>query len=462
MWGLRFRPLLLMVFVVGGISDPGQAKGSIELISRLAGLGSRSPGGPGHLEAQQILLTSMREAGLQGVRQVGPVGDTGWVHLTGSLPGRQATEVVLTAHYDAIEGSPGILDNASGVAVSLEAVRELGKLPRQHAARVLLTDGEEDQGAGGRAWTAALSAADRESILANLNVDMVGERGSQGVGIVHVLAGWKGEHRIVSPAWLVHAVLRAGEATGMPLAVLDPRWSWLVRCALPGRRSDGRSFVESGIPSVTLSDLSWTAHGDRHHRADETLASVDTERLHRWTATLVATARRLDGLEDRPTWETEYLVLAGRVWIRRDLVWLGFLLWIVLVWRGLPGTWRRRDPAGRRRTGRAYLPGFAFRMLFLLAVFWIPTFATLLLYPLAILGVVPTLRSLDHRQVLCALGALPTAAFAAWLTIGQWAGWFILDRGALLPCTLVVLTLATFCAWRLDSPADGNPSSSSE
>lgn len=262
----------------------------------------------------------------------------------------------------------------------------------------------------------------------------------------------------MSPAWLVHAALRGAETSGLAVAVLDPHWSWLaqltVRCALPVRLSDGRRFLESGIPSVTLSDLPLVAPRGQPSGLSSEVDRVDVQRLRSWTQAIVATSRRLDGLDDRPSQETEYLVLGGRVWIRRDLVWAGFILWIALVWRGLPGSWRHRDSQDRRRIGRSYLPGFAFRILFLVAVLLIPSFATLLIYPLAPLALVGTARPPGMRYLLCLLGALPALVFAAWLTVGQLAGWFILEGAVLLPATLVLLILATFCAWQLDPSLD--------
>jgi len=372
--------------------------------------------------------------------------------LNGTLPGRSATSVVLTAHYDTVVDGPGDLDNASGCAAILGTVAELSTVPRQNTFQVVLTDGEEDRAAGSRAWLAELPLESRRAMLANLNVDMVGSRLHTGHGVLHVLAGWDGDRRIISPAWLVHSVLRAAETSDIHLSVLDPRWPWLaqlaVRCTLPSRLSDGRRFLESAVPSVTLSDLPLTAARRYHSELDRD--AVDSRRLRSWVQVLAATSRRLDALEDRPAWETEYLVLADRVWIRRDLVWLGFILWILLVWRGLPGSWRQRDSAARLRMGRSYLPGFAFRMLFLVTVFLIPTFATILLYPVGMLALIGKAKRPSIQRSLCLLGALPTLVFAAWLTVGQFAGWFILDRAALLPATLVLLTLATYCTWQLD------------
>jgi len=429
-----------------------------ELVSELAEVGPRVRGTSGHRAAQLLLLQSMGAVGLQEVRRMTPVGSGGWSHLTGTLPAESVTEIVLTAHYDTIGGSRGDLDNAAGCAATLGAAAELSRVPLRHTSHVLLTDGEEDQAAGSRAWLSELSLDERQGMLANLNVDMVGSRLGPGPGVVHILAGWNGDQRVVSPAWLVHAVLRGAEVSDFPVTVLDLRWSWLaqlaVRCAIPVRVSDGRRFLEAGVPSITVSDLPMTAPPGHRPGLDGDLGTVDGNRLRIWAKTLAATSRRLDALEDRPSWETEYLVLAGRVWIRRDLVWAGFILWTLLVWRSLPGSWRRRDAADRRRIGRSYMPGFAFRMLFLVTVFLIPTFATLLLYPLAILGLVPISKRPVRRQALCVLGALPTLVFSAWLAVGQVAGWFILDRGALLPGTLILLTLATFSNWQLDPPPD--------
>lgn len=457
------RPCFQLVGAVLFMTVPVAAAEGLdpaELVLHLADGGTRSQGTSGHHAAQLLLLKSMELAGLEDVHRMKPVGARGWSHLTGSLPAESTTEVVLTAHYDTVPGSRGELDNAAGCAATLGAVAEFSKVPQRNTTRVVLTDGEEVQAAGSGAWLSDLPLELRQRMLANLNVDMVGRRLDPGPGVVHILAGWNGGRRVVSPAWLVHAVLRGAETSGVSVSVLDSRWSWLaqlaVRCALPVRLSDGRRFLESGVPSVTVSDFSMTDPTAHRLGLDGELGTVDGNRLRTWIQTLAATLRRLDALEDRPDWETEYLVLAGRVWIRRDLVWVGFILWSLLVWKGLPGPWRRRGSADRRRLGRSYMPGFAFRILFLVTVFLIPTFATLLLYPLAVLALLPEPRRPAGRQMLCVLGALPALVFAAWLTVGQWAGWFILDRGALLPGTLILLTLAAFSTWKLD-PSSARP-----
>lgn len=259
---------------------------------------------------------------------------------------------------------------------------------------------------------------------------------------------------MITPGWLVHAIMQSAASVGFDLVVVDRYWSWwaqlAVRCALPTRVSDGRRFLESGVPAVTLSDLALTAERVGGPNGEDSLDTVDGERLQSWARVVAATARRLDQLAEPPTQETEYLVLRGKVWHRRDLIWVGFVIWILLVWRGLPGRWRQSPAVERRRAGRSYLPGFAFRMLFLVAVFSIPTFATLLLNPVAILALAGTAPTHQLRRLLCLAAALPTLGFVGWMAIGQLRGWFIVDSAVLLPAALVGLTLATYCAWQLD------------
>ena len=446
----------LTALMVGltGVGLAADLPGPREVVDQLAGTGPRTPGSSGHRAAQELLLQAMVEAGLESVAPEVVSGADTWTHLMGVLPGTTETEIVLSARYDTVAGSRGVRDNASGCAVALSGMSDLTRTPRQTGVRLVLTDGEESLGMGIQEWLSGLSGEYRRRILANLDLDMLGFPAGRS-GVAHLLVGHGREGRVITPAWLIHATLRAAETADLHLVVLDRHWSWwaqlAVRCALPTRVSDGRRFLESGVPAITLSDLSMTAGRDRGSGDEDDLDTVDGQRLSSWARVVAATTRRLDRLSDRQPAETEYLVLCGRVWIRRDLVWMGFLIWILLVWRGLPGNWRQRPATERRQMGRAYLPGFAFRMLFLLAVFLIPTFASLLLLPVAIVALAGSGPTARIRWLFCFVAVLPALSFALWMAIGQLCSWFVIDRAALLPVTLVGLTLATYCTWQLDS-----------
>ena len=163
----------------------------------------------------------------------------------------------------------------------------------------------------------------------------------------------------------------------------------------------------------------------------------------------MASVLRLDRLGGRPIWEDEFLVL-GRVWLRRDLLWLGFLLWVVLTLRtGLrPGSWKGAPRGDRASRGRDYLPGFSFRALFLLVALWIPALGALLVYPLGLLGLwKPPPAATALRVLWLAIGLLPAMVLTGligWLGLkGVLGGWDLSAR----KIALLILTHGAFALW---------------
>src|SRR6185295_8513208 len=167
-----------------------------------------------------------------------------------------------------------------------------------------------------------------------LNLEMVGWSGSAGPVILSFPAR-TAEGRRLAPGWLVHAVLKSGEAVGWPYAVADNRWSLLAQLVFRSADiqygSDSESFLARGVPSVTLTDSSLLALDPAYHRPADVAARLDARRLDRWTQAVAAAVRRLDVLAGRPLPEDRYLAVFGRIWLRRDLIWAGFLLWALLV-----------------------------------------------------------------------------------------------------------------------------------
>ncbi len=346
-------------------------------------------------------------------------GSEGLVNVEGVLPGKTADEIILSAHYDSVPRSPGAGDDASGCGVAIAAAADLRRTPLSHTVRVVLFDGEETGLKGSGGWLRGRKPEERQRVLANLNLEMLGWKESAGP----VILTFPTEHRAFAPGWLVHSVLRGGEVVGWPFEVADNRFPFLiqlvVRSTEVGYGSDSESFLEQGIPSVTLSDSSLLVLDPAYHRptdtATDTAGRLDGERMDRWTQSVAAVVRRLDSLADRPLPEDQYLVFAGRVWLRRDLIWIGFLLWVLLVFRGRPGRWRGTSTAERGRQMWTYLPGFLFRILLLAAIFLAPVFAVLL-FPAAALALVRP-RPVWARILWIALGFFPLLAFLAVLGI---------------------------------------------
>jgi hypothetical protein len=409
---LRCATLLCSLLAAAPVLSQGPAKGPAwDVAAGLAALGPRN-GEAAQQRAASFLVEALRRAGLQRVRVVPVRGAGTLVNVEGVLPGKTADEIVLSAHYDSVPGSPGADDDASGCGAVIAAAADLRRTPLRHTVRVVLFDGEETGGGGSEGWLRDLGPQAGPRILAHLNLEMVGWQGSAGP-VIHSFS-------TMPPGWLVHSVLKSGEAVDWPLAVTDNRFPLLgqlvVRSAETLYGSDSEPFLERGIPSVTLSDSSLMTLDPAYHRPTDTAGRLDARRLDRWAQAAAAAVRRLDALAGRPIAEDQYLAIAGRVWLRRDLMWAGFLLWVLLVFRGRPGRWRGTSTDEQGRQMRSYLPGFLFRLLLLLAIFLAPVFSVLLL-PAAALALAPP--RVWKPWVWIPLGALPLAALLTALGVAS-------------------------------------------
>ncbi|HEY8472050.1 MAG TPA: M28 family peptidase [Natronosporangium sp.] len=152
---------------------------------------------------------------------------------------RSAMPVLLTAHYDGVGDLPGLrqpaaADNASGVAVLLEAARVLAAAPPARLAlSVALLDGEEVGALGSARHAARLrSHAARPRNPAPrpwvINVDGAGQLH----GAVAVEAGGPAEP-------LLSGLDQAGRHAGVPLAAGPVA-------------SDNRRYAAAGLPAVGL------------------------------------------------------------------------------------------------------------------------------------------------------------------------------------------------------------------
>jgi Zn-dependent M28 family amino/carboxypeptidase len=107
------------------------------LLRRVAELSGLRHGGenPAALEERALLVEqALADCGLEVVSQPVPFAGRNYRNLVATLPGREPhlPMLLLGAHYDGPPGSPGADDNASGVAVLLEAARLLaGSAPRR-------------------------------------------------------------------------------------------------------------------------------------------------------------------------------------------------------------------------------------------------------------------------------------------------------------------------------------------
>ena len=283
--------------------------------------------------------------------------------------------------------------------------RELARTPQRHGLRFSSS-------------AAAVDEADLTTALALLEVrlDEGDDPSLPAVELAHA------EGR-VSPGWLVHAVLRAAAAVGARARVVDRRSSWIGQLVARSTRrlppGPADQALARGLPAVVLRLPRAPAAAARSAgEPGGQAAPSEASRL------LAAVARRLDGLDGAPVFEDEFLVAAGRVWLRRDLYWLCLALWLLLFWRG------RRRPPGPAREGR---------WLFLAAALVAPVFVVVLA---ALPAVVAAWRPRARWPALVAL--LPAALYGVGLAAALLAGARL--AVAVVPAVLVLATLAGF-AW---------------
>ena len=148
---------------------------------------------------------------------------------------------MLGAHYDSVAAGPGANDNASGVAVMLEAARVLAEEDLPFDLRVVAFGAEEIGLVGSAYYVDQLATAENDAVIAMINMDMVG------VGDQLVIGGADS---------LVELVRASALAMGLEPGPLPERYN---------RSSDHASFSAAGIPAVFIH---WMDDPDYHTAAD--------------------------------------------------------------------------------------------------------------------------------------------------------------------------------------------------
>lgn len=221
----------------------------------------------------------------------GPVtGRNLWVDLRGET---KPTEVlILGAHFDAVPGTPGADDNATGVAAALEVVRVLSGRRHERTVRVMFFTAEEIGLVGSRTYARdiarpALASGD-ETIVGMVSLEMLGyfsdEPDSQSSPIGAIPGVFEpptvGDFiAIVGVA--PHAEFIRAFAGGMKRASPEPKvfdTSFLPFAPPDLHRSDHAPFWRLGVPAVMLTDTS-NFRNPHYHRPTDTVETLDEDRF---------------------------------------------------------------------------------------------------------------------------------------------------------------------------------------
>jgi Zn-dependent M28 family amino/carboxypeptidase len=266
-----------------------------EHVERLAGLiGPRHLGRPTSMEAAASYIgRELSQSGHSVERQPYAVHDQEVANLVAEVPGRShpGEIVILGAHYDTVETTPGADDNASAVAVLLEVARILQGRQFGRTVRFVAFACEEPphfyMGEMGSQVYARSCRQRGERIVGMVCLEMLGyfcdEPDSQ-----HI------------PAEIPRALRWAWPRRGNFLAAVGNLRSWRLvwsfrrgfrravrfplHCvALPEklnmiRLSDNSSFWDQGYPAIMLTDTSFLRN-PHYHQPTDTPDTLDYLRM---------------------------------------------------------------------------------------------------------------------------------------------------------------------------------------
>jgi len=276
-------------------------------VDRLAGLiGPRVLAKPESIAATiGYLHSSWREMGYEVGEETYESSDGPATNLIVEIPGSVTDEVVvLGAHYDTVAATPGADDNASAVAVLLEASRCLRDFTPRRTIRFVSFACEEapymSLGSMGSQHHAR-SAKQRGEQIVMLCLEMVGyfrqELGTQKVPqtipkFLHWLFPKRGNFLAAVGnlnSWRLSWSFRRGFKKASRLSLFS---ICLPETVHEIRRSDNSSFWDQGYPALMLTDTSFLRNPN-YHQPSDTPDTLDYRAMTEVTLGVVSALRKL-------------------------------------------------------------------------------------------------------------------------------------------------------------------------
>ena len=256
--------------------------------------------------AQDYLAAQFHRAGLKVAFHAFRAFGRTYKNVIGSLaPSRGAGQraappLIIAAHYDTVEGSPGADDNASGLVVLLEVARALSQMTLSREVRFIAFCLEEEDLLGSLAYAAQLREAN-EQIEGALVLECVGytseKKGSQGAPPGTPIAVPTVGDFLAVVGNTASASLANAFEQGATRKCRDLKTISLIVPArgemLPDtRRSDHAAFWHYGYPALMLTDTA-NFRNPHYHRSTDTLDTLDISFIQRVARAVTATAVNL-------------------------------------------------------------------------------------------------------------------------------------------------------------------------
>ncbi|MBI4356099.1 MAG: M28 family peptidase [Candidatus Omnitrophica bacterium] len=259
-------------------------------------VGERSPQrDPERLKAvEQYLADTMTQAGCHVERDPFFCFGQTFHNVIGTIPGTApGPGFVVGAHFDAVPGTPGADDNASGVAALLEVARLAAGWQPRVTIRCVGFNIEEYAMAGSLHYAERLKRG-RERLLGMVSLEMLGF--TEHVGLQRYpprlgrrlpakgnYVGVVGNRR--SKRLLRHMADHLRAVPELPVESLTvPLNGWLQPMT---RLSDHSPFWDRGYPALLVTDTAFLRN-PHYHASSDTLATLDLPFLTRITQGIVS------------------------------------------------------------------------------------------------------------------------------------------------------------------------------
>jgi Zn-dependent M28 family amino/carboxypeptidase len=246
--------------------------------------GERNPfGGQSHLAAVEAFIEEeLASCGLKIESDYFSFRGEKFRNVIGKLGSQSiGPTIIVGAHFDSVQGTPGADDNASGVAVLLEAARVLSKKKLSSQVLFAAFQLEEFNMVGSTHFARKLKQAGAK-VDAMLSLEMVGYTDSR-PGTQRYPAGLgrlypdRGDFIALIGNWRSNKLLRRvaqslRQIDGLPVETLSlPGNGAFVPAA---RLSDHAPFWDLGFSALLITDTAFLRN-PHYHRASDTLDSLD-------------------------------------------------------------------------------------------------------------------------------------------------------------------------------------------
>jgi Zn-dependent M28 family amino/carboxypeptidase len=200
--------------------------------------------------------------------------------------------ILIGAHYDAVPGTPGADDNATGVAVLLELAAAFTAQPLKYPVRIVAFDLEESGLLGSTAYAEELKA-DRQPLRLMLSLEMLGYCNSAANSqqypplIKNIYPDRADFIALVGNLKTFFDLIRLSRSIikqGTPCQILpDPSsGKWIPLTGF----SDHRPFWWRGYPAIMVTDTAMLRN-PHYHQPSDTIETLDLDFLTRVCQSLI-------------------------------------------------------------------------------------------------------------------------------------------------------------------------------